>query len=320
MVKPPPNLETFESFVKIVEALRGPDGCPWDKEQTHRTLAPYAIEESFELAEAIEGGDIREMVGELGDVLLQVVLNAEVGRQSGEFTLEDVIRGISEKMVRRHPHVFGDASLKTSAEVLNNWAKVKAAEKAEAAADRVGVNGNGSAADASGSGAADAGMARAGTPARAAFDLPKALPALQRSQKIGDKTQKVGFDWPDAHGVFEKVEEEMQELRAEFARVPRDTVGAAGASAATGEAAAISDDLRAALEHEIGDVLFSVAQLARHLGLEAEQSLRVANARFESRYFKMRANVEASGRAWDTLSDTEKESAWQQAKRELAKR
>jgi MazG family protein len=310
MVKPPSDLGKFESFVKIVEALRGPDGCPWDKEQTHRTLAPYAIEESFELAEAIEGGDVREMVGELGDVLLQVVLNAEVGRQSGDFTLEDVIRGISEKMVRRHPHVFGDVSLKTSAEVLNNWAKVKAVEKAEKGATSAALGGAGRA-DANRDKKADA---------VTTFDLPKALPALQRAQKIGDKTQKVGFDWPDAHGVFEKVEEEMQELREEFARVPRDTVGAASASAATGEAAAISDDLRAALEHEIGDVLFSVAQLARHLGLEAEQSLRVANARFESRYFKMRANVEASGRAWDTLSDTEKESAWQQAKRELAKR
>lgn len=325
MVKPPSDLGKFESFVKIVEALRGPDGCPWDKEQTHRTLAPYAIEESFELAEAIEGGDVREMVGELGDVLLQVVLNAEVGRQSGEFTLEDVIRGISEKMVRRHPHVFGDASLKTSAEVLNNWAKVKAAEKAEKdvasgaqSSARIAIVGAG---EASTSGAMSADLP-------STFDLPKALPALQRSQKIGDKTQKVGFDWPDAHGVFEKVEEEMQELRAEFARVPRGTSGTGTSASASGnggttggaDTAAMPSELRMALEHEIGDVLFSVAQLARHLGLDAEQSLRVANTRFESRYFKMRANVEASGRAWDTLSDAEKESAWQQAKRELTKR
>jgi MazG family protein len=278
MVKPPSDLGKFESFVEIVEALRGPDGCPWDKEQTHRTLAPYAIEESFELAEAIETGAVSEIVGELGDVLLQVVLNSVVGRQSGEFTLEDVIRGISEKMVRRHPHVFGDTSLKTSKDVLSNWAKVKAEEKA----------------------------ARGQTASPDRFDLPVALPALQRSHKIGDKTQKAGFDWPDAHGVFEKVEEEMQELREEFAKVPRSGV------------AGLSIDLRTKLEHEIGDVLFSVSQLARHLGLEAEQSLRVANSRFEARYFKMRANVEATGRAWDSLSDTEKEAAWQQAKRDLA--
>ena len=284
MVKPPSDLGKFESFVEIVEALRAPDGCPWDKEQTHRTLAPYAIEESFELAEAIESGATDEIVGELGDVLLQVVLNSVVGRQSGEFTLEDVIRGISEKMVRRHPHVFGDASLKTSKDVLNNWAKVKAAEKA--------------------------GQAPAAT-AATAFDLPKALPALQRSHKIGDKTQKAGFDWPDAHGVFEKVEEEMQELREEFAKVARG-------SNAGGTVGALPSDLRSKLEHEIGDVLFSVSQLARHLGLDAEQSLRVANTRFESRYFKMRANVEASGRGWEALSDAEKESAWQQAKRDLA--
>ncbi len=281
MVKPPSDLEKFESFVEIVEALRGPDGCPWDKEQTHRTLAPFAIEESFELAEAIESGSTDDIVGELGDVLLQVVLNSVVGRQAGDFTLADVIRGIAEKMVRRHPHVFGDTSLKTSGEVLQNWAKVKAAEKA-------------------------------GRAPLSHFDLPKALPALQRSHKIGDKTQKAGFDWPDAHGVFEKVEEEMRELREEFAKVPRETSVASDASPS-----ALPADLRKALEHEIGDVLFSVSQLARHLGLDAEQSLRVANSRFESRYFKMRANVETSGREWDTLADADKEAAWQQAKRDL---
>jgi tetrapyrrole methylase family protein/MazG family protein len=265
MVQPPRDPHTFDAFVKIVEALRGPDGCPWDKEQTHRTLAPYAIEEAHELAESIENGDEAEMIGELGDVLLQVVLHAEIARQEGRFTIEDVIRGISEKMIRRHPHVFADVNVSSSKDVLNNWAKVKEQEKA-------------------------------GRPKVQAFDLPKALPALQRAHKIGDKTQKVGFDWPDATGVFEKVEEEIGELRAEFSANPREP---------------------AKLEHEIGDVLFSVSQLARHLGLDAEQALRVANTRFESRYFKMRANVEAGGLAWDTLSDGEKEAAWQQAKRDL---
>jgi tetrapyrrole methylase family protein/MazG family protein len=126
LVKPPENLDTFEAFVKIVEALRGPDGCPWDKEQTHRSLAPFAIEESFELAEAIESGHQDEIIGELGDVLLQVVLNAEIARQEGRFTLTDVVRGISEKMVRRHPHVFANVSVESSKDVLTNWAKVKA--------------------------------------------------------------------------------------------------------------------------------------------------------------------------------------------------
>ena len=281
MVKPPENLESFGSFVKIVEALRGPNGCPWDKEQTHRTLAPFAIEESFELADAIESGDDTETIGELGDVLLQVVLHAEIARQDNRYTIEDVVRGISEKMVRRHPHVFGGSGAgsqaTTSKEVLNNWAKVKEKEKT------------------------DKGQVTKPT----AFDLPKALPALQRAHKIGDKTQKVGFDWPDAKGVFDKVDEEIQELREEFAKL-----------SPKGESSA---ELKIALEHELGDVLFSVSQLARHLGLDAEQSLRTANSRFEKRYFHMRAKVDVSGRAWETLSDSEKEEAWQKAKLDLKK-
>lgn len=275
MVKPPENLDSFEAFMKVIEALLGPDGCPWDKEQTHRTLAPYAIEESFELAEAIESGDETEIIGELGDVLLQVALHAEIARLDGRYSITDVMRGISEKMIRRHPHVFADVSVNSSKDVLTNWSKVKAAEKA----------------------------AKGQAPS-SKFDLPIALPALQRAHKIGDKTAKVGFDWPDAKGVFEKVDEEIRELRAEFVQI------------SDGKEA--SPQLLKKIEHEIGDVLFSVSQLARHLGLDAEQALRVANSRFESRYFNMRKGVEASGREWESLLDAEKEAAWQESKRELA--
>lgn len=278
MVQPPSDLDSFEAFVKIVSALRGPDGCPWDKEQTHRTLVPYAIEEAFELAEAIESDSDAEVVGELGDVFLQVVLHAEIARQEGRYDIHDVLRGISEKMIRRHPHVFSDVAVGGSADVLTNWAKIKETE-------------------------------RAGKPPKIGFGIPRGLPALQRSHKIGDKTAKVGFDWPDAAGVFAKLDEEIGELRAEFAKL-----GARGGRGpAPGGAGEASDELREALEHEVGDVLFSAAQLARHLGLDGEQALRTANARFEKRYFKMRENV---GEKWDRLSDAEKESAWQQAKRE----
>jgi tetrapyrrole methylase family protein/MazG family protein len=276
MVKPPENLASFDAFVKIVQALLGPDGCPWDKEQTHRSLAPYAIEESFELAEAIETGDDSDVVGELGDVLLQVVLHAEIARLEKRYSVDDVLKGISEKMIRRHPHVFADVTVGSSKDVLTNWAKIKALEKESEKASK-------------------------GVAPSHKFDLPVALPALQRAHKIGDKTAKVGFDWPDARGVFEKVEEEIQELRAEFVQVGQD--GSA------------SIELRKKLEHEMGDVLFSVAQLARHLGLDAEQSLRVANLRFEARYFNMRAQVETSGESWDSMTDGQKEAAWQHSKR-----
>lgn len=265
MVKPPLDLRKFDSFVEIVEALRGPDGCPWDKEQTHRTLTPYAIEEAHELAEAIETGDGREVIGELGDLLLQVVLHAEIGRQEKRFDIHDVVEAISEKMVRRHPHVFGDVRVSGSGEVLANWSKLKAQEKkTKKVEDR--------------------------------FDVPLSLPALSRSHKIGDKTQRLRFDWPNATEVMKKVDEEIAELHEEMKDQGNE----------------------AALEHEIGDVLFSVTQLARHLGLEAEQCLRTANARFEKRFFEMRKAIAASGRDYDTLSTEELEAEWQKAKRAVA--
>jgi len=262
VVQPPEHLDRFESLLKIVEALRGPNGCPWDKEQTHRSLTPYAIEEAHELAEAIEAGRQDEIISELGDLLLQVVLHAEIARQEGRFDISDVIRAISEKMVRRHPHVFSDTKVTDSKEVLDNWSKLKAQEKKskEAPTDR--------------------------------FDVALSLPALARSQKIGEKTKRYRFDWDTAEDVLKKVEEELSELKTAMAKADR-----------------------AELEHELGDLLFSVAQLARHLNLEAEQCLRTANARFEKRFFHMKNQLAARGREMTALPPEELEAAWQEAKK-----
>ena len=262
MQAPPPDLRRFDSLLAVVEALRGPDGCPWDKEQTHRTLAPFAIEEAHELAEAVEGGSTKDMVGELGDVLLQVVLQAEIGRQAGTFDVHDVIGSIAAKMVRRHPHVFSDLSVKTSAEVLKNWAEGKKAERAEA-----------------------------GRPPTHAFEVPVALPALARAQKIGLKTQEVRFDWPDWRGVFGKVQEETGELLE--------------------ACESVSSSER---EHELGDLLFATAQLGRHLGLDSEQALRSANARFERRYVRMRGLIEADGQDFSKMEQTKMETYWERVK------
>lgn len=271
LIQPPDDVRSFEALLEVVKALRGPDGCPWDKEQTHRTLAPFAIEESHELAEAIEHGDVSEIVSELGDVLLQVALNAEIGRQDGAFAIEDVIESIVTKMVRRHPHVFAQPTpasggeAKTSEQVLKNWAEIKKAERA-------------------------AKGPKAGSDERP-FDVPLSLPALSRSQKIGAKTKAVGFDWDDWRGAMEKVDEELRELKE------------ACASGSSEER-----------EHELGDLLFSLAQVARHLKLEAEQALRTANARFERRYASMRAFAAADGEDFDSLSTDRMEEYWRRAK------
>ena len=266
MVKPPTDLKAFTSLLEVMQALRGPDGCPWDKEQTHRTLVPYAIEEAFELAEAIEAGDEAETISELGDVLLQVVLHSEIARQEKRFDVYDVIATLNEKMVRRHPHVFGDVAVSGIDDVWANWKKIKDVEKA-------------------------------GKEKVEAFDIPKNLPALTRSSKIGSKTKGYRFDWENAEQVLMKVEEEIAELKE-----------------------AIRSGKMDEKEHELGDILFSVAQVARHLKIEPEQALRVANQRFEKRFFKMKEIAEAQGKNFSNLSSDELESLWKQVKLALAKR
>jgi tetrapyrrole methylase family protein / MazG family protein len=264
MVKPPKELRSFESLVEVVKALRGPDGCPWDKEQTHRTLTPYAIEEAHELAEAIERGQSQEMVDELGDLLLQVALHSEIGRQEGRFDIHDVIEALNTKMVRRHPHVFSDTKVETSGEVLQNWAVIKASEKAA-------------------KGSAE--------PTR--FDVPLNLPALSRASKIGSKTKKFKFDWSKPEEVLAKVDEELREVRE-----------------------AIKSGSAEEKESEIGDLLFSVAQLARHLDIEPEQALRVTNQRFENRFFKMKDLAKKDARVFEELTPAELEEYWRRVKLE----
>ncbi len=263
----PKNLNDFTSFVQIVAALRSPGGCPWDLEQTHQSLTPYAMEEVCELIEALERGSDQQICEELGDVLLQVVLHARLAEEEQRFNMTDVIRGIGEKMVRRHPHVFGDTQVANAQEVLDNWQKIKAAES----------------------------KAPLAHPNQERFDVPLALPALQRAAKIGQKTRRLKFDWTKPEDVMLKVDEEVAEMRE--ALVSRD---------------------RAACQHEIGDLLFSVAQLARHLDLDPEQALREGNARFESRFFLMRAiAAEAElkdGRSYESRSPEELENFWRLAK------
>ena len=259
MPKAPENLREFAGLIKVVESLRGPDGCPWDKEQTHATLTRFAIEEAHELAEAIDSGDMDEIRDELGDVLLQVVLHSEIARQDGRFDIHDVVQAIGEKMVRRHPHVFGDTKAETSEVVLKNWAEIKAAEK--------------------------------GGQAKPLFDVPKNMPALLRAVKIGEKTKKVDFDWDNPTQCWEKVSEELKELQ---------------------DAVKIGD--KSADEAELGDLLFSLAQWARHSAIDPEQALRKTNISFEERFIKMQQLVKDAQRDWNNLSAADKEMFWKKAK------
>jgi tetrapyrrole methylase family protein/MazG family protein len=259
MPKAPENLREFEGLIKVVEFLRGPDGCPWDKEQTHETLTRFAIEEAHELADAIDGGNVDEIRDELGDVLLQVILHSEIARQAGRFDIYDVVQAIGEKMVRRHPHVFGDVVAETSDAVLKNWAEIKAAEKGRK---------------------------------KTLFDVPKGMPSLLRSVKIGEKTKKVDFDWENPEQCWDKVNEELGELQA-----------------------AVKTGIKSDIEAEFGDLLFSLAQWARHSGIDPEQALRKTNMSFEERFTKMQELVKADGREWAALNASDKETYWKKAKR-----
>ncbi len=261
MPKAPTELQKFESLMKIVADLRGPEGCPWDKEQDHKTLAPYTIEESYELVEALEQADDKKIKEELGDVLFQVALHAQLARERNAFKIEDVLSTLNEKMVRRHPHVFSDVKVSGTEEVWQNWEQIKRAENKSKGAKKN-------------------------------IDIPEVIPALQRAYKIGVKTQKVGFDWSNPSEVLVKVKEELAEVEVE-----------------------LKDKTSTTLEEEIGDLLFSVAQLARHCGFEPEQSLRAANRKFLNRYEGMHQICLLKGVQFETLTLEEKEKLWTEVKK-----
>ncbi len=243
----------FDRFVEIVAALRNPEGgCPWDLEQTHQTLRPYLIEEAYEVLEAIDSGDDKELCAELGDLLLQVVLHAQLASERKAFDISAVAEGVADKMVRRHPHVFGDVNVKGSAEVLKNWEMIKTEERAAKGPDK---------------------------PPSVLDGIPAALPALLRAQRVGEKASRVGFDWPDTNGVWEKVREEIAELEAAMSGL-KETITQALTTAPKGRDPKLQKDL----EGELGDVLFSLCQLGRWLGVSAEDSLRGTIQKFFTRF------------------------------------
>ena len=259
----------LERLLSVMAQLRNPDGgCPWDLEQNFATIAPYTIEEAYEVAEAIARGDTDALKDELGDLLLQVVFHARMAEEDGLFDFNAVAGTIADKMVRRHPYVFGDENIESAAAQTVAWEDRKAAERAE--------------------------KAKAESRAASVLDgVATALPGLTRAVKLARRAARVGFDWPDAAGVLDKIEEEVGELRAEIN--------------GDGDADRLQD--------EIGDVLFSVANLARRLSIDPEAAIRATNRKFEYRFRHIEASLDADGRKPEDAGLAELDRLWNEAKR-----
>ena len=258
----------FARAAAIMARLRGPEGCPWDREQTFDSIKRHTLEETYEVFDAIERRAWPELRDELGDLLLQVLFYAQMAKDAGHFTMEHVAEALSEKLVRRHPHIFGDTAAADADAVLRNWEQIKREEKK---------------------------AGEAGHPELSAMDsIPRTMPAMLEASKLGSKAARAGFDWPEAHGLIAKLEEETRELEAEL----------------------VSGD-QEALELELGDLLFTAVNLARHLKVDPETALRRSNAKFRSRYAAM--ETDAGGlEPFHQLSPEEKEAAWNRVKHQTA--
>jgi ATP diphosphatase len=266
----------IDRLIEIMAALRTPGtGCPWDLEQDFASIAPYTIEEAYEVADAIARGDLVDLKDELGDLLLQVVFHARMAQEQGSFAFPDVVEAITTKLIRRHPHVFGDARDLSPAEVKALWGQIKAQEKADKARAR-----------------AEAGLPEPPEAKGVLAGVPTTLPSLTRAWKLQAKASTVGFDWNDARLVLDKIREETAEID---------------------EALAGGD--KAAIKEEIGDLLFVIANLARHVDADPEACLNAANAKFERRFAGIEAALEREGREPRQASLDELEALWQQVKR-----
>ena len=280
----------FDAFVETIATLRGPDGCPWNRAQTHESLEEYLIEEAYEAADAIESGDPDHIREELGDVLLQVVLQSQVAADAGHFTIDDVCATIDEKMIRRHPHVFGEAKAQNANEVADLWEQVKLSEKAGKA------------------GTADASYLL--------DDVPSHFPALLQAQKISRRADAVGFEWDTIDDGWDKVAEERAELEAAYAEAPKTPDGKVLPKdpGAYETAPAQVDPRIAAVEMEFGDMLFAIVNVARKMGIDAESALRASNNKFRHRFAAVEDQARAMGRTVEDLSLDEMEECWQRAK------
>jgi MazG family protein len=291
--------ERFERAVSIMARLRGKGGCPWDREQTFDTIKPYTLEEAYEVVEAIDARDWGELTGELGDLLLQVLFYAEMAAEEKHFTIDDVLDRLSTKLVDRHPHVFGNVKAETSGEVLRNWQAFKAEEKKKRE-PWTGEDRRAKAPDRS-----DAVLA----------GVSSKTPSLMEAHKISSRVAHVGFDWPNIEALFEKLNEETQELRKNLEEYPApgpQPESAAGVAGARG--AKIPPELRERLEDEVGDLFFVMVNIARYLSLDPESALRKTNRKFRRRFEYLEEKLREQQRKPAEASLEEMEALWQESK------
>lgn len=255
------NLHKFDTFVAIIARLRASDGCPWDKEQTHRSLRENLLSETYEVLAALDDGDKEKLCEELGDLLLQIVLHAQIAKDDGEFKIDDVIESISAKIIRRHPHIFGNRKVKDSAEVMHNWEELKKEEREEGVSILQGV--------------------------------PQEMPALAYAREISRRAVRVGFEWENLEGVLDKLAEEVREIKDTSSREEK--------------------------EQEYGDLLFTLVNVARWEGIDAEAALRSANRKFFQRFTRMEELCRQRGIDFSKLSFKEKDDLWEEAKKGVNK-
>ena len=263
----------FEDLIALQNRLRAPNGCPWDREQTHETLRPFLVEETYEALDALDARDSRKFAGELGDLLLQIVFHAELASEAGKFDMSDVIRTVHTKMLRRHPHVFGKVKAGSSAQVLKNWEQIKAEERAgETGGSATGIDSvlNG---------------------------VPHGLPALLEGYQLSRRASNIGFDWENAEGILAKIREEVDEIRAAIANAT---------------ASGLSKD--SDVEHEIGDLFFTVVNLARFVRADPERALKSANRKFKERFQWMERRAREQGSRLADVPRAEMEELWNMSK------
>jgi MazG family protein len=289
--------ERFERAVAIMARLRAPGGCPWDREQTFDSIKPYTLEETYEVLEAIDNRDWEELGGELGDLLLQVLFYAQMAKEDGNFSIDEVLERLSNKLTDRHPHVFGDVKAETSAEVLRNWEALKAEERKK----RVP------------SGAGESGKAQEQS---ALAGVSSGIPALLEAQKLSSRAAQVGFDWPEIEDLFDKLNEETLELREELKTFPAPGPRPLARGIAGSGQQIVPEALRQRLEDEVGDLFFVLVNIARFLSVDPELALKRTNRKFKRRFQRVEKELHKQGSKPQQASLEELEAQWQSAKQE----